>query len=210
MIYYDLTGKRFGNLLVIKRHGTAKHRDVTWETLCDCGKEHVTRGRTLRNGTSISCGCRMSYRKNPIERFWDYVNKSDGCWEWKGLIMEVGYGAHSIKGKACYAHRFSYELHFGEIPNGKLICHSCDNRKCVNPSHLFVGSHLDNTKDMIDKKRNCKGTNVLTHKLKEEDVIKIRSLRKEGFSYNKIANQFGVCWSVARRICLNQSWRHIQ
>lgn len=209
MKYFDLIGKRFGNLLVIKRNGSDKHRDTLWETLCDCGKSHTSRGSTLRKGTSISCGCRMSFRKRPKDRFWEYVKKTDSCWEWKGPIMKVGYGCFSINNRPYYAHRFSYEVHIGKIPKNKLVCHSCDNRKCVNPDHFFLGSHKENTADMIIKNRNCKGVKMSTHKLNEEDVMKIKSLRKEGKFYRELGEMFGVSYSVARRICLNKTWKHI-
>lgn len=205
----DLSGKKFGNLLVLKRQGSDRFRNPLWITLCDCGKEHLTRSSCLKNGSSQSCGCRMSFRKSTLDRFWENVCKSDKCWIWKGWILAIGYGGFSIKGKFIYAHRFSYEIHNGKIPDGKLICHTCDNRICVNPSHFFLGSHLDNSKDMVNKGRNKKGENVVNHKLKNEDIINIRCIRKEGISYNKIAQTFGISYSTSRSICLKLTWNHI-
>lgn len=209
MIYYDLTGKKIGNLLVIKRLGQTSCRDTTWETLCDCGRKHVSRGRTLRNGTSISCGCRMSYRKTPIQRFLGYIKKSDACWEWIGPLMEVGYGSFRANNITHYAHRFSYEYHFEKIPKGKLVCHKCDNRKCVNPDHLFLGSHSDNTNDMLMKNRHQKGVDRKNHKLNPDVVREIRKMRKIGKIYKKIAKSFGVSYSIVRRICLRKMWKHV-
>jgi hypothetical protein len=113
-----------------------------------------------------------------------------------------------IKGKHRYAHRLSYEIHNGEIPKGMLVCHTCDNRKCVNPSHLFLGTHLENSQDMVKKQRNCKGENTHSHKLTNEDVEKIRSLRNQGKFYRELSEIFNVSKSVVRKICLKLSWKH--
>jgi len=89
-----------------------------------------------------------------IDRFWGYVNKSGDCWLWTAGCFKRGYGAFAYDGKRPgYAHRFSYELHFGPIPEGKVIMHKCDNRKCVNPAHLKAGTQRDNIHDAMAKNR---------------------------------------------------------
>lgn len=112
------------------------------------------------------------YPKPARERFWDKVSKSDGCWEWMGYLNPKGYGvlAGDRKGrnapKKMYylAHRLSWEIANGAIPDGKCICHHCDNRKCVRPEHLFLGTRADNTLDMIAKGRHRQGKHKLrTH-----------------------------------------------
>ncbi len=90
-------------------------------------------------------------------RFWDKVSKTDGCWLWNGMRTHSGYGRFRIGGKICRAHRIAWELVYGTIPEGIFVLHKCDNRVCVNPEHLFLGSHNDNMKDMVKKNRQATG-----------------------------------------------------
>lgn len=88
-----------------------------------------------------------------MDRFWNKVNKTDTCWLWTGCTNGIGYGLIRIDTKLYSTHRFSYELHFGKIPVGIHVLHSCDNPLCVNPEHLFLGNQKDNMRDMMNKGR---------------------------------------------------------
>lgn len=117
-----------------------------------------------------------------IERFWAKVDKSGDCWLWTAGTRG-SYGRFSLeiinseKQKQVPAHRFSYELHFGEIPEGLLVCHECDVKVCVNPEHLFLGTNQDNTDDMITKGRKATTKGVLNGRSKLDEEI-VRCIRK--------------------------------
>lgn len=146
--------------------------------------------------------------KEKFERYMGKKDKND-CMNWLSSIMYRGYGTFGrrIKGKPVKfrAHRFSYQLYKGKIPKGMLVCHSCDNRKCVNPDHLFLGTAKDNTQDMINKNRNNCGGRKLTIK----KVLSIRKLHNHGISQAKIAKIFKISQPNIWSIVTNKTWKNI-
>ena len=144
------------------------------------------------------------------ERFWAKVEKTDGCWPWKGALTTGGYGSiveHlNTRRSASQANRVSWQLHYGPIPTGLFVCHRCDNRACVRPEHLFLGTPKENSEDMKQKGRSgggCPG------KLKPAQVVAIRQRRSEGESYRSVARDYGLAKETVRRACLRINWRSI-
>lgn len=154
-----------------------------------------------------------------ILRFWEKVEikNKNFCWNWTGGNNGFGYGRFRFKNKKYGAHRFSYELHNGPIPkknghHGTCVLHKCDNRKCVNPDHLFLGTHSDNMKDKVKKGRcnSSKGENRFNHKLKNNNIKLIKNLYKSGnFSQRQLAKKFNVSQTAIRYLLINKTWKHI-
>lgn len=102
-----------------------------------------------------------------MEILYSKINKTEsGCWEFTGALRS-GYGAIKFKGKTCGAHRVSYEISFGEIPEGMLVCHKCDNPKCINPDHLFLGTYSENMQDCKVKNRISNPPVIIEHLFKD-------------------------------------------
>lgn len=149
-----------------------------------------------------------------IDRFKSKMSKpnNNGCILWNGA-KRIGYGCITICNKGKYklhsAHRISYELFIGKITKNKIVCHKCDNKLCVNPNHLFIGTHKQNTQDMINKKRHSYGEKQGSSKLKTKEVIKIKKMLKKGIYQRIIAEKFNVCKSTIYTIKNNINWKHI-
>lgn len=149
--------------------------------------------------------------KKPIEeRFWEKVEKSsdpDGCWNWIAAPATNGYGQF---GNGELAHRWAWKFTFGDIPKGLWVLHKCDNRKCCNPAHLFLGTRKDNIEDMIKKGRSIRGERVGSSKLTQEDVVFIRETYAKGNVTQEIlAQQFNVSRNAVNLIVRRLIWKHI-
>lgn len=146
----------------------------------------------------------------PDQRFWKHVTPGafTDCWEWQGALRN-GYGVMNIGGKVVYCHRFSYELHFGPLPEGYCVCHTCDNRQCVNPYHLFSGTKGDNMRDMYAKGRgNTEAKQVpQPRRLDSEKALEIRRLAASNVRYPAIAKQFGISIPMVSLIVTHKRWK---
>ena len=136
------------------------------------------------------------------------VQTESGCWEFVGGRTGQGYGALSINHTQQYAaHRLAYELWKGPIPTGMVVCHSCDNKPCCNPDHLFIGTHQDNKDDEISKGRHVKGSKQGNSKLKEDDVIEIKRLILTGkMTLKSIGLRYGVTGEAIGLIKNGTNW----
>lgn len=150
--------------------------------------------------------------QNTPERFWERVKKTDGCWEWQGGSLSNGYGCVMYQGKVRRTHRLAYILTYGEIDPQLLVCHTCDNRKCCRPDHLFLGTHQDNYDDMIAKGRHKSSPGVKNHnaKLNDDKVRIARQLYRNGHQQTAIARLFGVDKTTIHDVVHNRIWAHVK
>lgn len=146
-------------------------------------------------------------------RFWSKVATTENpneCWEWKACTDRYGYGQLTVQGRHHKAHRVAYELSNGEIPNRQIICHHCDNPRCCNPSHLFLGTHSDNSRDKVSKRRHPFGARNGTTKLTESQVREIaRIWNEENLTISVIARQFNVNPGTIHDIVNGRTWKHL-
>jgi hypothetical protein len=151
-----------------------------------------------------------------MRRFWDKVSipPEGGCWTWIAAKRDDGYGVIGIgRDKLVRAHRLSWEFANGPIPAGMFVCHKCDNPSCVNPDHLFLGTPLDNTRDMDNKGRRVnaqvRGEKQGLAKLTRNSVIRIR-IASGALPVRKIAEAVGVSHKSVLNVIHGKTWKHVQ
>lgn len=152
-----------------------------------------------------------------FERFFAKVAIGDGCWHWRGSRKGSGYGAFRLNGRMETAHRVAWLLAHGAIPSGTgyhgtCVLHRCDNRLCVRPSHLFLGTNAENAADKAAKGRAyvAPGSLNARAKLTESDVVRIRERRRNGALLRTLAADFGVSMAKISQIALGRCWRHVE
>lgn len=214
MVKKDLLGKVFGRLKVQNLAGSKNGRAL-WTCVCNCGVVKDVTSKHLLSGNILSCGClsREQAAKRCKDRaidFKDRINVLDnGCHEWIGAKDKNGYGTLRKDKKDYKAHRYSYELNKGKIPNGLLVCHTCDNPSCVNPEHLFLGTNKDNMADMVKKNRSAFGEKNANSKLNKHMVKLIRQRLELGISQQKIADEFCINQTNVSKIKTGKSWSNV-
>jgi len=145
-----------------------------------------------------------------MEGFWMkvvVVEVPDGCWLWRGTLNDSGYGVLYLNKKQRRAHHMAWFLTYGDWP--KYLMHRCDTPRCVNPAHLSEGSQRQNMADMTNKGRRTRGSAITWAKLTEERVIELRSLRGQGWSYNRLAARYGVSKAAVVQAVQRMTWQHI-
>jgi hypothetical protein len=131
---------------------------------------------------------------------------SNHCIEWNGWRNDSGYGEIEVDGKRWRAHRYSYLLAYGTNPGDLQVCHRCDNRPCINPHHLFLGTNADNQADMYEKARHSHGERVKQSKMEERDVIAIMKRLADGDPGKQIAKEFGIHFISVSDIKNGRTW----
>lgn len=172
-----------------------------------CRKEFEVCQSDINHGSGKHCSIGCRFGKSKEEAFSKKVMMTPSCWLWIGAINNKGYGL--FRGKL--AHRCAFEMYNGSIPDGLDVCHNCpngDNPKCVNPSHLFLGTRFQNMQDAIGKGRIPKGSQKSQAKLTEEQVNAILKFPKD-VPHSQVARLYAVSRTLIRRIRNGVCWRHI-
>lgn len=162
-----------------------------------------------------------------LRRLWKYVTRGAGCWLWTGAVSHNGYGKLWTGTATVPAHRYSYTLHTGAIPDGLSVLHRCDTPACVNPEHLFLGTHTDNMADMVQKRRQyrtaprpsipgattgsvwIRGSKNGNARLTDEKVVELRALHGEGWTQRELAERFGMDQTTISDVARRKTWKHI-
>jgi hypothetical protein len=239
----DCGGKHFGNGFCAKHnYRWNKHGDplVTAEArrpkvinvdpcpVGNCGREPYSKGlcnphyERLRRTGNLSPEVPIG---GPDKTLWTdeqwaaeilprYVRQPNGCLEWTGNLTHGGYGRAWFRGKMQPAHRVSYMLNVGPIPEGMVICHHCDNPPCGDPAHLFLGETADNHADMMMKGRGYvpqprRGEEHEKARVTEADVLHIRVSHDAGENQSAIARRMGIPRGIVSGICLGKTWKHV-
>ncbi len=206
----DYTGRKKGRLIALKPDPVIGRN---WICLCECG---TYKSLAFSSTSAKSCGClhtpvdelyHIELRKRVKER----TNiDQNGCWNWSLQIEPAGYGKSTYRQKQIRAHVLSWIAYKGNVPEGFCVCHTCDNRKCVNPDHLFLGTHKQNTRDMVDKDRHTRGSRNACSKLHEDDIIEIKRLYNSGqMTQREIAMLYGKRPQKINCIMRGRSWKHV-
>jgi hypothetical protein len=144
---------------------------------------------------------------NDLDRFWARVNRSGDCWLWQAPATAGRYGFAFISGDRFLPNRVSWTIHFGPIPDGQCVCHRCDNPRCVNPSHLFLGTQAENMADMVRKGRHRTNPDRQLYRTAAKlSADEIAAILRDGRLQREIAAQYGVHQSTISDIKRGETW----
>ncbi len=203
----NIIGETFGWWTVIEKTEKTTRSGSYWLCRCKCGTERIVFNGSLRCGESKGCGCSrlINNRRDKFFRSKFKINEN-GCWDWVGHRDCHGYSRFGRKTKG---HRYSYEKFKGEIPDNLSVCHTCDNKGCVNPDHLFLGTTQDNQSDKVNKNRQSKGEDHGRTKLSKKEVSDIRSRLENGEFGTNLAKEYNVTTGLIYHIKHRRIWNHI-
>lgn len=208
-------GKKYGKLTIIQ------YLDTTWSARyicqCECGNTKVEALSNLnrKKRTRFDCGKCPKTDEEYKQWFLSKVVKTDSCWLWNQSLDRDGYGSVNIENIRLKAHRAAYFLFVGDFEDDKFVCHTCDNPRCVNPDHLFLGTHLDNERDKDLKGRRPITSNGKVTALKDADVITIREQFEllSGTNlqrYHYLAEKFQCNVRIIERIVKQQFFKNVK
>ena len=204
-----------------------RHQRTTAHVCLQCGNSFETSTQPARRYCSRACANRSRVTTTDyVARFWTNVDRSSQCWEWRSSKDLDGYGLYHLPNphRKVRAHRFAYELTHGTIPRGLMVCHTCDNRACVRPDHLFLGTAADNAADMVRKGRSLRGDDAPAHrfaakrprgerhphaKLTADKVREMRALYAAGVPYSELAARYGITHRTAVTAVQGINWKHV-
>lgn len=201
------------------RYSLGKERIFHLSSNCViCGKEIRPTRTAISKGyakkcCSVPCTAELFHRRFLV-RLEKQIKKTDTCWIWEGKISKRGYGITTWYSKTVIASRLMYEEKYGKIPDGLYACHKCDNRACVNPDHIFLGTSSDNQQDMVRKGRSNFGAKHPHAKLNDAQVLEIRKLLKENGSeksyLRSLARSYDVSLGSIQGIHYFRTWKHLK
>lgn len=153
--------------------------------------------------------------KTVAERLAAYTKRSNKCLLWTGALNDKdrtkGYGVMNVRGRMRFVHQLAYELTYGTISSGKVVRHTCDNRLCCEPTHLILGTHKDNTQDMVLRGRSAKGEDHGRAKITEQDALDIRTKFNTGnYTKKALSDQYGITVTAIRAIVTGKTWKHVR